>query len=72
VVNPYEEPELFVGEALDDLAARTEAMRDPLTFRPLIIEMGPYGVHFIDHIFGAMFLILAISASPQLAGTLPG
>ena len=51
--NPYLEPEQYIDEALDDLATHADALRDPLTFRPLVIEMGPYGVHFIDHIFGA-------------------
>ena len=51
--NPYEAPEQFVDEALDDLAIKATAMHDKCTFHPLTIEMGPYGVHFIDHIFGA-------------------
>ena len=50
---PYTEPERWVGEALDSLAGRSERLRDSEVFRPLVVEFGPYGVHFIDRIFGA-------------------
>ncbi|MCJ7737841.1 MAG: hypothetical protein MUQ10_11110 [Anaerolineae bacterium] len=51
--NPYSEPELWVEQALDDLAAQADTLRDEFVFRPLVIEFGPYGVHFIDSLFGA-------------------
>lgn len=51
--DPYTEPERWVEEALDDLAANASCLLDALTFRPLVIEFGPYGVHFIDRMFGA-------------------
>lgn len=51
--NPYEEPEKWLDEALDDLAQYAEKLTDKNIFRPLCIEFGPYGVHFIDKIFGA-------------------
>ena len=47
------EPERWVAEALDDLAGKAEHLRDPVVFRPLAIEPGIYGVHFIDKLFGA-------------------
>ncbi|GAF84353.1 unnamed protein product, partial [marine sediment metagenome] len=49
----YKEPEQWMDEALDDLAGKAEAVRDPVTFRPLAVAPGPYGVHFIDKFFGA-------------------
>ena len=51
--NPYEEPERWVDEALCSLVERSEGLTDPAVFRPLVVEFGPYGVHFIDRIFGA-------------------
>ncbi len=51
--NPYDDPEAWVREALEDVAAHADLIRDPLVFRPLVVEYGPYGVHFVDRIFGA-------------------
>jgi hypothetical protein len=51
--DPYAEPERWVEEALDDLAENASRLLDARTFRPLVIEFGPYGVHFIDRMFGA-------------------
>jgi hypothetical protein len=51
--DPYAEPEQWVEQALENLAARAEALRDPAVFRPLCLEFNPYGVHFIDRMFGA-------------------
>lgn len=51
--DPYTEPEQWVEQALADLAARAEALRDSAVFRPLCLEFNPYGVHFIDRMFGA-------------------
>ncbi len=49
----YTEPEQWVTEALDDLASKAEGLRDTVVFRPLSINPWPYGVHFIDKLFGA-------------------
>ncbi|MHC4503007.1 MAG: uroporphyrinogen decarboxylase/cobalamine-independent methonine synthase family protein [Planctomycetota bacterium] len=49
----YGEPERWVEEALDDLAANVDALRDEAVFRPLVVGPNPYGVHFIDRMFGA-------------------
>ena len=51
--NPYKDPEQWLDEALDDLARRSEVLMDSMVFRPLVVEFGPYGVHFIDRILGA-------------------
>lgn len=52
-VDPYTEPDRWVGEALDSLVEQSERTKDPAVFRPLVVEFGPYGVHFIDRMFGA-------------------
>lgn len=51
--NLYEEPEAWIHEALDDLAAKADVLRDDAVFRPLTIDPLPYVVHFIDTLFGA-------------------
>ena len=51
--NPYQEPEKWLDECLDNLAEHAEQMVDKAVFRPLVIEYGSYGVHFVDKIFGA-------------------
>ena len=51
--DPYAEPEQWVKGALDSLAEQAERAKDPEVFRPLVVEPNPYGVHFIDRIFGA-------------------
>ncbi|AEE95405.1 hypothetical protein [Mahella australiensis] len=52
-IDPYKEPERWLTDALDDLASRADKLLDNEVFRPLCIEFGPYGVHFIDKILGA-------------------
>lgn len=52
-VDPYDAPERWVEATLDDLATHADAARDPDVFRPLVVEFGAYGVHFVDRIFGA-------------------
>ena len=49
----YMEPKRWLDEALDSLAAQSEKAMDPVTFRPLVLESDPYGVHFVDRIFGS-------------------
>jgi hypothetical protein len=51
--DPYKEPERWVAEALDSLTAEAEKLRDRQVFRPLCLEFGPYGVHFVDRMLGA-------------------
>jgi len=51
--DPYDEPERWLVEALGDLADHVDLLNDDVVFRPLVIEFGPYGVHFVDRILGA-------------------
>jgi len=52
-LNPYEEPELWVEENLKILDENAGILMDDKVFRPICIEFGLYGVHFIDKILGA-------------------
>ena len=49
----YVEPEAWLNQALDALAVDTASLDDRTVFRPLFINPWPYGVHFIDRLFGA-------------------
>ena len=50
--DPYAEPEKWVEDCLEDLAARIDS--DPGNrFYPYCVEYGIYGVHYVDRIFGA-------------------
>lgn len=49
----YAAPEKWMAEALDDLASKAESLRDTAVFRPLCVNPWPYGVHFVDTLFGA-------------------
>lgn len=51
--NPFTEPGLWVHQALTFLATQSDSLLDDRTFRPLCLEFGFYGVHFVDRIFGA-------------------
>jgi hypothetical protein len=64
--DPYAEPEAWVAEALGDLAQRAALLADADVFRPLVIEFGPYGVHFIDRIIGARVYELREPANWQV------
>jgi hypothetical protein len=48
----HTDPQRWLDDALDDLAANATRLLDQVVFRPLTIEPWPYGVHFIDRIFG--------------------
>ncbi len=47
------EPERWITQAIDSLAREAHRIADPEVFRPLCVESGPYGVHFLDRILGA-------------------
>lgn len=51
--DPYVQPEQWVREAAEELVERSDRLLDEKVFRPLVIEYGRYGVHFIDSMFGA-------------------
>jgi hypothetical protein len=50
---PVKQPVRWVDACLADLADRVENLLDEETFRPLVIQTNPFGVHFVDRIFGA-------------------
>lgn len=52
-IDIYENPEAWMVEALDGLAARADEGRNKDAFLPLYIESWLYGVHFTDRMFGA-------------------
>jgi hypothetical protein len=45
--------EQWLDESLDWLAGQVDAAKDRQVFRPLAVNYDPYGVHFVDHLFGA-------------------
>ena len=50
----YEEPEKWVDEGLEDIAANhTQEIFDDRVFKPSALQIWDYGVHYIDRIFGA-------------------
>ncbi len=51
--DPYREPETWIRQAAESLAGKADALRDADVFRPLVIGFGPFGVHFVDRMFGA-------------------
>jgi hypothetical protein len=53
IANPFEEPERWMSEALDSLVQHSDALKDESVFRPLCVEFGPFGVHFVGALFGA-------------------
>ena len=48
----YDDPEGYVIQALEDLAARIEETDSDVMFVPACVEVPFYGVHFIDKLFG--------------------
>lgn len=52
--DPYTEPEQWVDECLDHIRSDLAGTVDnDLKFRPVCVEYGIYGVHYIDKILGA-------------------
>ena len=45
--------EEWLDESLDYLAEKTQEARNREVFRPLTVTYNPYGVHFVDKLFGA-------------------
>ena len=52
-IDAYSAPEEWVYAALDQMAENVGLMEDGQKLRPLCVEMGFYGVHFVDKLFGA-------------------
>ncbi|MBO5778169.1 MAG: hypothetical protein J6R82_01235 [Clostridia bacterium] len=52
--DPYLEPEKWVDECLADIAEhKASAILSDFKFRPVCVEYGIYGVHYVDKILGA-------------------
>lgn len=49
----YTEPELWVEECLEDLAARCNVLENDNYFCPLCVQLDFYGVHYLDKMLGA-------------------
>jgi len=49
----YRQPEQWIHEALGQLCLKTTDILDPAVFRPLCVEPGFFGVHFVDRVLGA-------------------
>ena len=49
----YREPEVWMDEVLENLAARVEETKCDGRFVPMCVWGDPYGVHFIDKLLGA-------------------
>ena len=49
----YTEPERWMEDCLEDLARRAEVLDNETYFRPLCVEFGAYGVHYVDKLLGA-------------------
>lgn len=52
-VNHFDHPALWIEQAIDSLAEHADKLHDTRVFRPLVVEYGCYGVHFVDRILGA-------------------
>lgn len=51
-VNHFEHPAQWIEQATESLHEHVDKLRDTRVFRPLVVEFGCYGVHFIDRILG--------------------
>jgi hypothetical protein len=47
------EPCLWLDDVLNDMLEHAGESADKITFKPLVIEIDPLGVHYIDVLFGA-------------------
>jgi len=52
-IDPYLNPEGYIIDCLEDLAKRVDETKKEYTFVPACISYMPYGVHFVDKLFGA-------------------
>ncbi len=51
--DPYQQPKEWMMDNLEELATKADAIKNDVMFVPLCVEMGFYGVHFVDKILGA-------------------
>jgi len=52
-IDMLKQPAEWLDDVLSDMAGEAELLADPVTFRPMVIELDPLGVHFIDALLGA-------------------
>ena len=52
-IDMLEEPEAWLDDVLDDMAAQAGLLADRGTFRPAGVELDAVGVHFVDAVLGA-------------------
>ncbi len=55
-IDMLDNPQEWLDDVLADITCQADRLADPVTFRPVVIELDPYGVHFIDALFGAQVL----------------
>ena len=49
----HDDPERWLDESLNELAARADESLDESVLRPLSVQYNPRGVHHVDHLLGA-------------------
>lgn len=47
------DPDAWLADVFDAMADYADTFADPVTFRPMIVELDPLGVHFVDAVLGA-------------------
>jgi hypothetical protein len=52
-IDMLQQPEAWLADVLGDMARHGPEGADPVTFRPFVIEIDPWGVHFVDALLGA-------------------
>ena len=52
-IDMLKDPDAWIDDVLSDMAEKAVAASDRVTFRPLVMELDPLGVHYIDAILGA-------------------
>lgn len=56
-IDMLKEPDLWLDDVLSGMAEHANESADRVTFKPLVIEIDPLGVHYIDALFGARVYI---------------
>ena len=52
-IDMLQNPQAWLDDVLEDMRGQSDTLADRATFRPAIIELDPWGVHYIDQFFGA-------------------
>jgi len=51
--DPLSAPDEWLDDVFRDMERNAAAAADPHTFRPFVVEIDPFGTHYIDALFGA-------------------